>query len=203
MTLKQNVKKFFSQCEFLFGAHNFSQIQDFRFPEVAFVGVSNVGKSSLINAVVGQKIAITSSNPGCTKQLNFFKIGERLIIADMPGYGYAKASKKDVSHWQKTVFEYLTKRRNLKRVFLLINSERGIRESDIDIINIFNTLAVSFQIILTKFDKLSTLEQELVMEKTKDEMKNWAACYPEILATSSLAGSTFGISKIQEYLYAL
>ena len=114
MNKKLEAKKIFNgNPEFLFGAHNYSQIPTFHFPEIAFVGASNVGKSSLINGLVGKKIAIVSTTPGRTRQLNFFKIfgfEDGFILVDMPGYGFAKASEKHSEHWQKTSFEYLTKR---------------------------------------------------------------------------------------------
>ena len=202
---KLEAKKIFNgQCEFMFGAHNFSQIPDYSQPEIAFIGASNVGKSSLLNALIGKKIAIVSSTPGRTRQLNFFKIpdgfaksfSEGFVLVDMPGYGFAKADKKHIEHWQRTSIEYLTKRPNLKRVFLLIDPIKGLKEGDLDMINILNALAVSFQILLTKIDKLNKEELFFVQEKILKEIKKYPAAFPQILAVSSLKG--YGIAEIQD-----
>ncbi|MBM3579220.1 MAG: YihA family ribosome biogenesis GTP-binding protein [Alphaproteobacteria bacterium] len=201
---KLEAKKIFKknsvgEVEFLFGAHNFSQIPKNHFPEIAFVGASNVGKSSLINALLSKKIAIVSSTPGRTRQLNFFRVSgfaDGFILVDMPGYGFAKARDKDISHWQKASFEYLTRRPNLRRVFLLIDPIKGLKEGDREMINIFNTLAVSFQIVLTKSDKISREELKKTANKISVEMKKWPAIHPQILETSSSKG--FGIFELQD-----
>lgn len=199
---KIDPKKLFSpnNWEFLLGAHNIKQVPDHRNPEVAFVGASNVGKSSIINALLGRKIAIVSSTPGRTKQLNFF-ISEKdsphsLVVVDMPGYGYAKAGKKDIENWQRTSFEFLASRANLKRVFLLIDPIKGLKESDKDIANMFNALGVSFQIVLTKVDKMKENELKIVEEKILDEARKWPALYSEIIKTSSL--HKIGIHQLQD-----
>lgn len=200
MAKKLEAKKIFNgQTEFLFGAHNYSQVPTFHFPEIAFVGASNVGKSSLINALVGDKIAIVSTTPGRTRQLNFFKIfgyEDGFILVDMPGYGFAKAKAKHSEHWQKASFEYLTKRPNLKRVFLLIDPTKGMKSTDLEAINIFNTLAVSFQVVLTKSDKLRKEDLAKEEEKIKKQIATWQAAYPEILTISSLKG--YGIRELQD-----
>jgi len=205
MAKKLEAKKIFNgEAEFLFGAHNYSQVPTFHFPEIAFVGASNVGKSSLINALVGKKIAIVSTTPGRTRQLNFFKISgyeDGFILVDMPGYGFAKAKAKHSEHWQKTSFEYLTKRPNLKRVFLLIDPIKGLKATDLEAINIFNTLAVSFQIVLTKADKLKKEELEKVREKIIKETSKWPAAYPQILSVSSLKG--YGVMELQDEIVAI
>ncbi len=200
MAKKLEAKKIFNgDVEFLFGAHNYSQVPDNHFPEIAFVGSSNVGKSSLVNALLGKKIAIVSSTPGRTRQLNFFKVfgyNDGFILVDMPGYGFAKAKEKHIQHWQKTSFEYLTNRPNLKRVFLLIDPIKGLKESDIDVINTFNTLAVSFQIVLTKTDKLNIEKTQKMLEKIEEKSKTWPAAYPRIITTSSQKG--YGIKELQD-----
>jgi GTP-binding protein len=202
MVKKLEIGKIFNgKCEFLFGAHNYSQIPSNHFPEIAVIGASNVGKSSLINAILKTKTAIVSSTPGRTRQLNFFKVfgyNDGFILVDMPGYGYAKAKGKHIEHWQKTSFEYLTKRENLKRVFLLIDPIKEFKESDLDIINTFNTFGISFQIILTKIDKLNKEKVEKVYEKFLAQIKKWPAAYPEIMATSS--SKNYGIKDLQQQI---
>jgi len=197
---KLEAKKIFNgEVEFLFGAHTYSQVPKFHFPEIAFVGASNVGKSSLINALIGKKIAIVSGTPGRTRQLNFFKIfgfEDGFILVDMPGYGFAKARDKHIEHWQKTSFEYLTNRTNLKRLFLLVDPIKGLKDGDLDAINIFNSLAVSFQVVLTKTDKLSREELQKAQAKIEKEIPKWPAAFPKILACSSAKG--YGIDDLQD-----
>ncbi len=190
---------FNGKAKFLYGAHNYSQVKNYHYPEIAFIGASNVGKSSLINALMTQKIAIVSNTPGRTRQLNFFMIEQGykdgFIIVDMPGYGFAKAHEKNIKHWQKTAFEYLAHRPNLKRVYLLIDPIKGLKLTDIEMINNFNSLAISFQIILTKSDKISQIEQSEYITKLTAESKKWPAFFNEIILTSSTKG--YGIEKLQ------
>lgn len=200
MPKKLDAKKIFSgEVEFLFGAHNYSQVPKYHFPEVAIAGASNVGKSSLINAILKKKTAIVSSTPGRTRQLNFFKLfgyEDGFIVVDMPGYGFAKAKSKHVEHWQKASFEYLTNRPNLKRVFLLIDPTKGLKSTDLEAINTFNTLAVSFQIVLTKIDKLNREKIAKFSEELMVQVKTWPAAFPEIIATSSSKG--YGLMDLQD-----
>lgn len=198
---KIDAKKLFNkEWEFLLGAANIKQVPNHRNPEIAFIGASNVGKSSIINALLSRKIAIVSSTPGRTRQLNFFSSDKDspsgLVLVDMPGYGFAKAGKKDIESWQKTSFEFLAKRANLQRVFLLIDPIKGLKEADKDIINMFNTLAVSFQIVLTKVDKLKDDEIAKVENRINQEAKKWPAVYPKIIKTSSL--HKIGIFELQD-----
>lgn len=197
--MKKNLeakKVFSSPVEFLLGAGNYSQVPSYHYPEVAFLGASNVGKSSLVNAVLKQKVAIVSSTPGRTRQLNFFKVGEVFVLVDLPGYGFAKADKKHIEHWQKTTIEYFTKRANLKRVFLLVDPVKGMKDADLETINIFNTLAVSFQIVLTKSDKVSRAELAAAERELQAASKKWPAVYDKIIVTSSERGD--GINELQE-----
>ncbi len=191
-------KIFNGDCEFLFGAHNYSQVPKSHHPEFAFIGASNVGKSSLINALLNQKIAIVSNTPGRTRQLNFFKLTgykDGFVIVDMPGYGFARAQEKEINHWQKCAFEYLAKRPNLKRVYLLIDPIKYLKEADLEMINNFNTLAISFQIILTKCDKISNEKQIEVEQKIKNLAKKWPAFFDQIIKTSST--KNYGIKDLQ------
>lgn len=191
-------KIFNGNCQFLTGAHNYSQAPKFHYPEIAFIGASNVGKSSLINSLTGQKIAIVSNTPGRTRQLNFFKIEgfrDGFVIVDMPGYGFAKANDKDIKHWQKCSFEYLASRKNLQRVFLLIDPKKGLKDADQEIINFFNTLAVSFQVVLTKCDKISSEECQNFIDELKERSKKWPAFYSQILTTSST--KSYGVKELR------
>lgn len=188
-------------CEFISGAHNPKQFPNSNLKEFSFIGASNVGKSSLINALTSQKIAIVSNTPGRTRQVNFFKLSNRLMIVDMPGYGFAKAKDKDIQNWQKTSFEYFASRHQLVRVFLLIDPIKGLKESDFEMANIFNSLGLSFQIILTKVDKLNREEVRKSKEKIASQAKMWAALHPEIIEISNKKG--YGIDDLKEVIVEL
>jgi len=179
-------KLFRRKCEFMLGVAKLEQLPDSDFPEIAFSGRSNVGKSSIINALFYQKkLAKTSNTPGRTQQLNYFKLDDRLYLVDLPGYGFAKAPESTVKNWQRLIMAYLQGRVNLKRVFLLIDSRHGIKKVDADIMEMLDKAAVTYQIVLTKIDKISDKELASVIKKTADEIKKHAAAYPKILATSS------------------
>jgi GTP-binding protein len=194
---KIDIKQLFnSDWQFLIGAAAINQIPAYNYPEIAFAGASNVGKSSLINAIAGKKIAITSKTPGRTQQLNFFLLNNQLILVDMPGFGYAKAGKKQILNWQKVSLEYLAKRSNLKRVFLLIDPTKGFKQADLEAINLFNTLAVSFQLVLTKIDKITDKELQEFIAKIDNISKSWPALYPQLLMVSSFR--KIRIDQIQE-----
>ena len=190
---------FKNKVAFLRGANNFDTFPKDLLPEVAFAGRSNVGKSSLINALTGQPIARASSTPGRTQEINFFKLGTRFCLVDMPGYGFANAPVELVQNWTQMVHLYLRQRRQLKRVFLLIDARHGIKKVDEDIMIMLDRAGVSYQIVLTKADKLKEADQKKVFETTVASGKEHVACYPEIILTSSEKGQ--GIPELQGAIY--
>jgi GTP-binding protein len=170
----------------VFGAPNTAALRPANELEVAFAGRSNVGKSSLINALTGQKaLARTSNTPGRTRELNFFSADGGLTVVDMPGYGYARAPKSEVAAWTNLVFDYLRGRANLRRVYLLIDARHGLKENDLDALKLINKAAVSCQVVLTKTDKLKASELAEIVEQTAAAIAKQAAAHPAILATSS------------------
>jgi GTP-binding protein len=163
--------------------------------EVAFAGRSNVGKSSLINALVAKKgLARTSNTPGRTQELNYFvpdgysgQEGDLppMAIVDMPGYGYAQAPKEMVDNWTKLVFDYLRGRSTLKRVYVLIDSRHGIKKNDDEVLDLLDKAAVSYQVVLTKTDKIKEAGVRRLLEETTEKIRKRPAAFPEVLATSS------------------
>ena len=151
-----------------------------QFAEYAFIGRSNVGKSSLINAIVGTSIARTSNTPGRTQSLNLFNLDDRVMIVDLPGYGYAKVSKTDAMRWLNRLEEYLLNRSQLKRLFILIDSRIGARDSDLDLIDFCDANAIPYQIVYTKKDKKVREQKQVEIVHTEH-----GAMVPEILNTSA------------------
>ena len=194
-------KLFAGPCDFMLGVAALSQLPDASLPEIAFAGRSNVGKSSLLNALTNRKtLAKTSNTPGRTQQLNYFNLGEKLYIVDMPGYGYAKVSKEQRDEWTKLIFDYLRGRATLRCVFILVDSRHGLKDSDIMLMEMLDEAAVTYRIILPKTDKTKKAELEKTLSKTLETIKKHAAAYPAIHATSSVKGS--GMAELKAIINA-
>ena len=186
-------------CQFVAGAASIDSLPEIAQPEVAFIGRSNVGKSSLVNALVGQKaLARTSQHPGHTQQLNFFLLGGALMLVDMPGYGFAKVSKQKKGEWDQLIRRYLAGRPTLKRTCVLIDARRGIMESDEEFMTLLDDTAVTFQLVLTKIDSVSPAELAGRMREAEDALRSHVAAHPEVIATS--AEDKRGIEALQEQL---
>jgi GTP-binding protein len=200
--IEQGRLLFAQECNFLLGIDKLSQLPDSSLPEVAFAGRSNVGKSSLINALTSRKaIARTSNTPGRTQQLNFFNLGKRLILVDLPGYGYARVSKTQVAAWTRTLKAFLRGRVTLRRVCLLIDSRVGIKDLDREMMDMLDSAAVMYQIVLTKVDKLKNNDLMILTTKTTDELNKRSAAFPTLAVTSS--NKLTGIKELRAGLASL
>ncbi|MEE2995774.1 MAG: ribosome biogenesis GTP-binding protein YihA/YsxC [Pseudomonadota bacterium] len=189
---------FAQDCVFISGAVNFDGVPDAILPEIAFVGRSNVGKSSLINALTGRKtLARTSNTPGRTQQINFFQLQEALMLADLPGYGYAKASKFEIRRWTQLIFDYLRGRPSLRRVCLLIDARHGLKDKDIDVMKDLDEAAVSYQVILTKCDKVKPNELTNLAGTTAGKIARHVAAHPTILQTSSVKNEGLDVLRTE------
>jgi GTP-binding protein len=176
-------------AEFLMGAAKIEQLPPPDLPEIAFAGRSNVGKSSLINALVGRSgLARSSSEPGRTREVNFFVLDGRLRLVDLPGYGFAKASRGETKRFQNLARDYLRGRPNLRRVFLLIDARHGLKPPDAVAMDAFDLAAVSYEIVLTKADKLKPAEAEATRLRTEAAVAKRPAAFPRALAASAVSG---------------
>ncbi len=193
---------FAQSCDFVAGAARFDQLPAIGGPEVAFAGRSNVGKSSLINALTGRRtLARTSNTPGRTQQINFFDLGGRLTLVDLPGYGYARASKARVADWTRLIRDYLRGRPTLARVMLLIDARHGFKPVDLDIMATLDVAAVVYEIVLTKADKAKSVELQDVCRAIEKELVRHAAAYPTQVVTSAAKGQC--IERLRATIAAL
>ena len=203
--IEKGRKLFSGECKFITAALNISAIPSEECYEIAFAGRSNVGKSSLVNALTNRKtLARTSQTPGRTRQLIFFELKHHLTklrLVDLPGYGYAKAPKKDIQSWTSLTVKYLKGRPSLRTVCLLIDCRRGVGDFDKVIMKELNSAAVSWIVILTKSDTLTSQEIEKIKDETSKIISKHTAAYPEIIITSSLKKE--GISVLRTYLASL
>ena len=192
-------KLFAGPCDFIWGATTAESLPPEKLNEVAFVGRSNAGKSSLVNALTGRKsLARVSQTPGATRQINFFNLADRLMLVDLPGYGFAKRSKTESEAWQEMIFSYLRRRARLRRVALLIDARRGVMDSDIQVMALLDQTAVSYGLVLTKADELKPAERDSALEKAAAEAARHTAALAEVQLTSALAGD--GIAALRTHL---
>ena len=195
-------KLFAGDCRFVTGAASLDGLPATGLAEIAFAGRSNVGKSSLINALTGRRtLARISRTPGRTQQINFFALGDALMLVDLPGYGYARAAKTQIKAWTALVDSFLRGRPMLRRVYLLIDARHGARDSDIRVMAMLDQAAVVFQAVLTKADKTTLGSLEEVCRTLADELARHPAAHPRIAVTSARSGA--GIAELRATVAAL
>lgn len=193
---------FAGPCDFVAGAASFESLPVIALPEVAFAGRSNVGKSSLVNALTGRRsLARTSSNPGHTQQINFFDLGGRLFLVDLPGYGFARVSRSLKEGWQDLAVAYLRGRPTLKRVCLLIDARHGVKDADRETMKNLDKAAVSYQLVLTKADHLKPADIARAVAAAEAVARKFGAAHPQALATSSETG--LGIPELRAEVAAV
>ncbi len=199
VTREKTLSLFTDKAVFTAGAAKAAQLPEPFMPEIAFIGRSNVGKSSLINALTKQKaLAKVSNTPGRTQQLNFFRLADRFLLVDMPGYGYAKADKAAVADWNDLIDTYLRERPTLKRLCLLIDARHGLKDNDRDFMETLREYAVPYVVALTKIDKLKKGELEAVQADVQAAIKAHGTAFPEVFATSSEKGD--GVEALRFFL---
>jgi len=200
--LERGRRIFAQPCRFLLGASDVHALPPVAANEIAFAGRSNVGKSSLINALTGQRaLARASNTPGRTRQLNFFALGDRLVLVDLPGYGYAKAPKGEVRRWNQLIYDYLRGRPGLRRVLLLLDARHGVKPADEQVMALLDGLAVSYQAVLTKCDKLTPAELIAARAAVAERLARQPAAHPMVQATAATTGQ--GIAELRAELAAL
>ncbi len=200
--LKRGHLLFAQDCKFLRPVSVIEEMPPLKLPEIAFAGRSNVGKSSLINAITNRKtLARVSNTPGRTREIIIFDLGERLTIVDLPGYGYAKISKSVSASWHKLIGKYLHDRIQLKRVCLLIDSRHPPHDSDLLMMKLLDTAAVSYVVVLTKLDKINASARETAINGVRELIARHPAVHPELFATSTQTGE--GIPALRAHLARL
>jgi GTP-binding protein len=193
---------FAQECRFVAGSDRIEALPPIGLPEIAFAGRSNVGKSSLVNALTGRAtLARVSHTPGRTQQLNFFDLGGRLMLVDMPGFGYARVAKKKVKDWTGLIERYLRGRPSLRRVCLLVDARHGTMATDRSFMERLDAAAVSFQVILTKADKVKPVDLAARIATLGTELAKHPAAHPDIITTSAHGGA--GIPELRAALAAL
>ncbi len=193
---------FAGRCDFLAGIASIDALPPPGLPEIAFAGRSNVGKSTLINALTGRRsLARTSRTPGRTRQLNFFDLGGRLMLVDLPGYGYARASKTEIAQWNRLVRAYLRGRAGLKRLCLLIDARHGLHDSDRALMAMLDEAGVAFQGVLTKADKTSGTALQANRDRVRADLAGQVAAHPRLIVTS--ARTQAGVPDLRAELAAL
>ncbi|MFX0541774.1 ribosome biogenesis GTP-binding protein YihA/YsxC [Roseovarius sp. S4756] len=187
---------FAGETDFLKGVVAMSGLPEADRIEVCFAGRSNVGKSTLINALTGRKaLARASNTPGRTQEVNFFTLADSHYLVDLPGYGYANAPLPVVEKWQALLKRYLSGRQNLRRAFVLVDTRHGIKPVDHEIMSLLDSSAVTFQVVMTKADKLRGKELETILNQVRSELKRHPAAFPELILTSSEKGE--GIATLR------
>ncbi|NVK59923.1 MAG: YihA family ribosome biogenesis GTP-binding protein [Rhodobacteraceae bacterium] len=200
---RESARKLFAgEVDFLKGVVAMDGLPPDDRTEVCFAGRSNVGKSSLINALTGRKaLARASNTPGRTQEINFFTLGEERYLVDLPGYGFANAPVAVVEKWQRLLKQYLSGRASLRRAFVLIDSRHGVKAVDEEIMTLLDRSAVTFQAVLTKSDKIRDKEREKVLDQVREKLSKHPAAYPELVLTSSEKGD--GIATLRAIIAGL
>lgn len=192
---------FAQECLFVAGADTLDRLPPPGLPEVAFAGRSNVGKSSLLNALTGRNhLARVSNTPGRTQQINFFQLGAYLMLVDLPGHGYAQVSRSKVKGWTRLVDSYIRGRPNLCRILLLVDANVGTKDADDTLMDLMDESGLSYQIVMTKADRLKPAALEKMRARLAAQVRKRPACHPEIPATSADAGT--GIAELRQALAA-
>lgn len=195
-------KLFSGPVDFLKGVVGMDGLPNGDRAEVCFAGRSNVGKSSLINAITNRKgLARASNTPGRTQEINFFELGEERYLVDLPGYGYANAPVAIVEKWQRLLKNYLSGRQNLRRAFVLVDSRHGIKPVDEEIMQLMNKSALTFQVVLTKADKIKDHERDQVLDQVRNRLAKHPAAFPELILTSSEKGE--GLATLRAVIAGL